>query len=1248
LIRSPGREKKDFSLQNRISKEKLVLTRPPDQHLDGDELDALAMQFSGIPIAGQLSENAIQEIQQHLDSCQDCDRKVQMHRSVQSAISRLAMSGQTPKGPRCSDEIEWMRLAAGELDETEAKGLMQHASQCRHCGPLLKAAVKTLSDVPTPDEEAALAKLRSARQDWQAKMARTLRNVTKDPWRESAPAFWERLFSWPRPAFAAVAAAVVITAVWIGLRALRPPTVEQLLAQAYTQRRSMEVRIPAAEYAPMRVERNNANSNFNKPPQLLKAEVLISERLAAAPNDPAWLDNRARAELLDGNYDDAVKTLLRGLESQPDSRELLTDLGSAYYQRAKSSDRPIDYSNAIEVLGKVLAKNPDDRIALFNRALACEQIYLYTQAMNDWEQYLRIDPHGEWAEEARRRLQAIQEKTNQHKQSMAEPLLTPSQIVEVNANQGETSDLVDRRIEEYIHEAISKWLPEAFPMAGPPRRDTNNALSLLSTVMIARHSDWWLADLLNQAKGARFPTGIRSLAEALNADDAGDYSTGRKAAQRAALILGSAGNRAAELRAIAEQVYADHLSWESGECISLVQKLSAPLQNSRYWWLRAQMSFEHSNCANQTGDMGTYLSAITDGLRLAKVHRYTPLYLRGLGFEALALASIGNVAQGFSLVVEGLEVFWSDRVEVMKGYNFYSHLDAMANELGLSHFQVLVCLEGALLLDSGPNLLRRAMAHSFAGKAAYLADNPDIAVSEFSKARELFAEAPQNPATIRDHLDAEVWVANAEIRRGDLRKSEDILGAIKPTLFEAPSLDPEIEYYIAAANLGIRKPSAEDLEPTLRSALALAEWSLKTFHDEQGRQTWTEQSRDAYRDVVEWKLRQGDSMSSLELWEWYKGAEIRAAESNRAERRTEEAGAPTDPRNAPPIPTPTAIAELLPSLHDQTLVAFATFYDGIAIWLYDDRGVFSTWVGVPPERVAEQAVALRQLCFDSSSNLADLRTTAHSLYDLLLHPIEERLDPNRTLILEPDNGFLAAIPWEVLLDSDGRYLVQRSPTVISPGAYWLMRRGQAGAITSTTPALVVTVPSSPAESLVPLTEADREGQMVAETFTHSMWLRGSDATVSSIRAGLNSKGVFHFVGHAIASSQRSGLVLAEIDPAINRSKLLTGQSLRTAEISALQLAVLSACPTDFEGRSPETAERGLPDTFLRAGVPHVVASRWNVDSVQTSAFMGHFYKRLLEGEGVAESIRSARLALASQPASAHPYYWSAFELEGMH
>ena len=76
------------------------------------------------------------------------------------------------------------------------------------------------------------------------------------------------------------------------------------------------------------------------------------------PNDPAWLQARARAELLDGNYESAIKSLQRALEVQPDSPGLLTDLGSAYFVRAESTDRPLTTATPLNRLAKRWPSHP--------------------------------------------------------------------------------------------------------------------------------------------------------------------------------------------------------------------------------------------------------------------------------------------------------------------------------------------------------------------------------------------------------------------------------------------------------------------------------------------------------------------------------------------------------------------------------------------------------------------------------------------------------------------------------------------------------------------------------------------------------------------------------------------------------------------------------------------------------------------------------------------------------------------------
>jgi CHAT domain-containing protein len=112
------------------------------------------------------------------------------------------------------------------------------------------------------------------------------------------------------------------------------------------------------------------------------------------------------------------------------------------------------------------------------------------------------------------------------------------------------------------------------------------------------------------------------------------------------------------------------------------------------------------------------------------------------------------------------------------------------------------------------------------------------------------------------------------------------------------------------------------------------------------------------------------------------------------------------------------------------------------------------------------------------------------------------------------------------------------------------------------------------------------------------------------------------------------------------SRLIGGGSFVAGETDGLQLAVLSACNTEGETQIGNPGTEGLAKALLRARVPHVIASRWKIDSTETAVFMRKVYAGLLAGNNVSNSIRIAELSLASQAGSAHPYFWCAFELQG--
>ena len=113
---------------------------------------------------------------------------------------------------------------------------------------------------------------------------------------------------------------------------------------------------------------------------------------------------------------------------------------------------------------------------------------------------------------------------------------------------------------------------------------------------------------------------------------------------------------------------------------------------------------------------------------------------------------------------------------------------------------------------------------------------------------------------------------------------------------------------------------------------------------------------------------------------------------------------------------------------------------------------------------------------------------------------------------------------------------------------------------------------------------------------------------------------------------KTGLMLEDGDGKGKAPLLLDAANVRHLHLRSLQLAVLSACSTAAAGGGSSQFD-SVTDAFLSAGVPHVVASRWAVDSSETRAFVEDFYYNALSGETVSEATRLTSRKMLALP---HP------------
>lgn len=371
--------------------------------------DAQIEQYGSTVAAGEpKAGNRDDRIERHLADCPACRDRVLMSQRARLGLLTDLPVNTSPRahlaapGQDCPGDDDLRNLAAGLCPPDQASKLTQHAAQCGHCGPLLRMFTEDFSDELSADDQSILGKMKSSSAGWQRTLVQEM--VEK---LEKKPFAWRWLLV---PAALAACAAIAF-AVWYSQRETAEK-VGKLLAQAYTENRQLEMRIPYAKHAEFHQLRSgDAESLLNSPASLRKAAGEIQSQLARNPDDPKWLLLSARLDLLDWHYKAALATLDKiEDEKANDSADALVTRALALYEEAESEPNYRAYGEAVDLLGKVLQKNPEDAIALFNQAIACEKIPAYECASSDWERLLRIEKNPGWSGEAQEHLKRIREK----------------------------------------------------------------------------------------------------------------------------------------------------------------------------------------------------------------------------------------------------------------------------------------------------------------------------------------------------------------------------------------------------------------------------------------------------------------------------------------------------------------------------------------------------------------------------------------------------------------------------------------------------------------------------------------------------------------------------------------------------------------------------------------------------------------------------------------------------------------------
>lgn len=341
---------------------------------------------------------------------------------------------------------------------------------------------------------------------------------------------------------------------------------------------------------------------------------------------------------------------------------------------------------------------------------------------------------------------------------------------------------------------------------------------------------------------------------------------------------------------------------------------------------------------------------------------------------------------------------------------------------------------------------------------------------------------------------------------------------------------------------------------------------------------------------------------------------------------------------------------------------------------------------LPPAAELVPAVEeLRRLLRQPGHRLGTAPLAAFRLYERLVAPAEAQIASRQRLLVAAD-GVLHYLPFEALLtappEADGwhrqPFLLRRWSVAYLPSASVLafLRGGRqapqsagrsllaladpaygkaasGGGASEPVGPLGVLVRSAEAEGsgwhLRPLPGSAREAAGIVRLFPprEAALFVGSEAREEILKREAGSARRLHIAAHAVVSEEHpeaSAVVLALDDDAAEDG-LLQVREIFDLHLDA-ELVVLSACETALGRQVRGEGMIGFSRAFLHAGARSLAASLWQVEDRSTAKLMIAFYAALRSGEGRAEGLRTAKLALLEQEATAHPYYWASFVLIG--
>lgn len=778
-------------------------------------------------------------------------------------------------------------------------------------------------------------------------------------------------------------------------------------------------------------------------------------------------------------------------------------------------------------------------------------------------------------------------------------------------NSRQPTDLED---EAYLEIALDNWIVEP--------NSENGLLDRLAQSLVTNHDDFWLRNFLDSAS---YPRANQLLVTAMQANHAGDADGALKASTEAAKAYVRFHNVAGILRSQFEKVYALRRLSRTAECIKRASQLARAAAQYHYHWIDIQVTIEQASCEGMRANPDLAWDLATSAGHKAVTVHYSVLHLRALGHLGNLDMLEGRSDASWINNGSALDLFWQDTYPDDRGFQLYYNLQVDSERSQAVYLALALQRETLNMIAGRSRFDFEAMAHFRLAGAAQSAGDQDTARREIQLYRDLISKLPTSYAKDLYQAYCEIGLARLALQFGSREASQQHLDNATAVSSKTENSMLRLEYLKTAADIDNVSENVESEHSHLEAIVAIAGDGFSSLKSAVDRWRWRRVVEGAYRRLLEIELSGSHSPArALGFWEFY--------------HRLESEPSPVVAESVQLASLERLTQSYVSKLHKNTLVSFAVLSGAIVAWVADDRGIREFTLAVKPIALRRESRRFYFLCSDPHSSIEKVNASGLRLYQWLIAPLEEALDANRVIAIEPD-GFLTSIPWAALRQPDGTYLGNARTVVIHPGLFsGLGELSPKGKVTN----VVVAVPGTltlNGQTYPRLSHADEEAAELSRLYPGAKELRGSSATVPNILNALANADIFEFAGHAVTREHGGELIVHATDGAA----VLSASSVSNLQLKRTRLVVLSACSTAAE-YDADRDPGGLVRAFWNAGAGQVIATRWDVDSRFTTELMKQFHRSFKDGVSAGHSLNAARQVLSAQEQFAHPFYWAGLEI----